>query len=658
MSNVCETSTRVLRWDGDKTKWHICEAKFLARGVDKHYKPYLTGDKKVPKKEDYDNAMKVEESKRNASQLETIIDYKLATKAYSDLILSIDGGTDMGEVAFSIVQTSVTDENPDGDCKKAWERLCNKYASKLMPAYNDLRKAFFNLRLKYDDQDPDVLITKLEKIRNRMNSISINGKTKVSETVLILHVLANLADAYAVPVQKLEGDMDTDPKSVTIETVRTKLNAQYLCIKKKARRNRRNQSTPAHDQALMAMADYIATMSQSEVAAFVKTFKGTCHKCGKYGHKGADCRGGKKADDGNDSSNDNGGNPGKKQFSGRCNNCGKWGHTRKFCKSLKQDTANLAQGGWEDDNQVSDYDCKSINKLGFVAVNQVAIDDCDDEPVSIPHQPPPMVYVMREEKKGNSIPWTELIPTYLNDMGSTTQSNESVDWVNHPIEESQESDSIPFVVPSDVDKLRVTSHGPGEAPSIEKVIEDILTTDQAVGTQVGKLEGEEVGPSGDELDQDFVGLYKESDGSYKTEEVCLGNQDCLFMNCALKNEEVSTQNPAADVKRWIQPVLMDISMPEEFNCEYISPRPKELETTHELACECDECLNKDAEYLLWYQDQEKRVKKKSILKQKCDALCDQQGGTDYSVPRKSMNRVTFHNNTSIWRYDPEQSEWY
>ena len=43
------------------------------------------------------------------------------------------------------------------------------------------------------------------------------------------------------------------------------------------------------ERALMAMADAISKMSEEEVSFFVKQFKGSCNKCGKYGHKGADC---------------------------------------------------------------------------------------------------------------------------------------------------------------------------------------------------------------------------------------------------------------------------------------------------------------------------------------------------------------------------------
>ena len=73
-------------------------------------------------------------------------------------------------------------------------------------------------------------------------------------------------------------------------------------------------------------------MTNDDVANFVKQFKGTCNKCGKYGHKGADCK-----------SQQSGGT---RSFSGKCYHCGKQGHRKADCrdrlKKLGDGVANLA----------------------------------------------------------------------------------------------------------------------------------------------------------------------------------------------------------------------------------------------------------------------------------------------------------------------------
>ena len=56
-------------------------------------------------------------------------------------------------------------------------------------------------------------------------------------------------------------------------------------------------------------------------------------KCGKYGHKAADCR--SKAED-DEKETQNNQDCGKRKFNGTCFNCGKKGHMKKDCWSKKK----------------------------------------------------------------------------------------------------------------------------------------------------------------------------------------------------------------------------------------------------------------------------------------------------------------------------------
>ena len=60
---------------------------------------------------------------------------------------------------------------------------------------------------------------------------------------------------------------------------------------------------------------------EEETAFFSSQFKGKCRKCGKMGHKAADCRSG---DDGK-----------SKRFNGKCNYCGIFGHKEADCQKKK-----------------------------------------------------------------------------------------------------------------------------------------------------------------------------------------------------------------------------------------------------------------------------------------------------------------------------------
>ena len=111
---------RVIRFSGSKEGWPVWEEKFLARARRSGYKEVLKGTMYIPIASDViDEATdegKRELKARNAN------DY-----AFEDLILSINGETRVGRVAFGIVKGCKTRELPDGDAHLAWTRLSNKF---------------------------------------------------------------------------------------------------------------------------------------------------------------------------------------------------------------------------------------------------------------------------------------------------------------------------------------------------------------------------------------------------------------------------------------------------------------------------------------------------------------------------------------------------
>ena len=120
-------------------------------------------------------------------------------------------------------------------------------------------------------------------------------------------------------------------------------------------------------------AKALASLTSDEIAAFIKTFKGTCNKCGAYGHEGANCQ--KKANrSGDGSAGDD--KDGKPRFRGRCNFCGKWGHKREECKlrlAQQQEMANLAKDEEAESFVLYNDDCdESYDELGFVATSRLA----------------------------------------------------------------------------------------------------------------------------------------------------------------------------------------------------------------------------------------------------------------------------------------------
>ena len=85
----------------------------------------------------------------------------------------------------------------------------------------------------------------------------------------MIHILNNLPKDYKISQAKLEDRLNDDIDPLTIEEIRTKLNLKYQQM---------NLKKLVNDDK-----------DEEEMALFGGQFKGTCHGCGKMGHKKADC---------------------------------------------------------------------------------------------------------------------------------------------------------------------------------------------------------------------------------------------------------------------------------------------------------------------------------------------------------------------------------
>merc|ERR1712122_472190 len=73
---------------------------------------------------------------------------------FEEFILSIDGKTKEGRVAFSLVKGCKNSDYADGSAYLAWTRLSKKYASKNTVSLLKLKREFTNSVMK-NKQDPD-----------------------------------------------------------------------------------------------------------------------------------------------------------------------------------------------------------------------------------------------------------------------------------------------------------------------------------------------------------------------------------------------------------------------------------------------------------------------------------------------------------------------
>eukprot|EP00956_Cyclotella_meneghiniana_P039716 scaffold177807_cov69-Cyclotella_meneghiniana.AAC.1 len=358
MSDKGEKSIKVIYFTGKPQGWRVWNRKFLARANRVGYKKLLLGDETVPTESE------IKAINGKAADQVTVDDEKKLElfekneRAYEDLLLSIDGESKQGRVAFNLVENAVTPDNPEGNCKIAWDRLINKYAPKTAPSYIQLKKEFANSKLKSAEHNPDDWITDLEFYRTQMNNVKIQGKTDMSDIDLIIHILSNLPEEYEVVVSKMEEKLKETPCTLTLEDVRNDLNSRFKRILK-------HEEETTNDKGLSARTiEQLAELDETALAAFIKQFKGLCNRCGKYGHKGVDCK--------HSQNNDSAGYDKDRGNRGQCYYCGKFGHQKADCRQRKADiekkdkenAAKLAAGEALDDSESESEE--SMTELGFV----------------------------------------------------------------------------------------------------------------------------------------------------------------------------------------------------------------------------------------------------------------------------------------------------
>lgn len=370
-----EKSIRIIEFSGKQGDWDGWSEKFLARAKRKGYKKLLLGTEKVPTQEQIELA----ETSTSAPDKKIIKLGELNELAYEDIVLSINHTSSAGKVAFSLIKNCKSDEFPEGNCRMAWERLVKKYEPHTAPKLLKLKKELMNMRLDDVSKDPDEWITDLENIRVQINQIDL--VSKMSERDLMIHIMNSLPEQYDPVIDNLEirlmKDVD-DENYLTLDHLREKLSDRYARIMdKEERRDERDKGLRANDEY----------------------FKGTCHQCGKYGHRKQHCPENRNEQEKrirfNDSKqpsttydNRRNGRNGRTQHprsqrnqqsrttaetisrhDRRCLNCGKVGHSTWECRSEK------AQRAIEDDDNSYEPDyCLSANTKS-TTTKKVTFDD-------------------------------------------------------------------------------------------------------------------------------------------------------------------------------------------------------------------------------------------------------------------------------------------
>jgi len=180
--------------------------------------------------------------------------------------------------------------------------------------------------------------------------------TNIEDEYLMMHIMNNLPSAHDSLIENLEDKLDSTFDTLTMSVLRDKDFEKYEKIKR-----RKGIKT-----------DYSESEEEGEKELFPKTFKGRCRRCGKFGHKAADCKTDLKKGPWNPRSNkNNGGGNNQGRFQGKCNYCGKYGHKEADCW-VKYGKPNAKE---ERNNQAAEEVEEQEEEVALLALNEEVVEE-------------------------------------------------------------------------------------------------------------------------------------------------------------------------------------------------------------------------------------------------------------------------------------------
>ena len=224
--------------------------------------------------------------------------FKTNAEAYDQVLMGCSG------IPLGLVKRA------KGDVRKALTLLDEKYGEEDESNLTELLQEFTGCKLKDTETDPDSWFLEMDRINNKLKSIDVKYEKKDYE--MKAHLLGNLPEGYQDVVTKISGN----EKNMTVTAIEKEIAKKW---KRDFYKSEADDSKTSKNLALTVEAKKGAGWKPT------KQFKGKCRKCGKQGHKKADCRSNKK---------------------GVCFECGKDGHYAKDCpEKMKDDKKTAGQTG-------------------------------------------------------------------------------------------------------------------------------------------------------------------------------------------------------------------------------------------------------------------------------------------------------------------------
>jgi len=252
---------KVEKFSGNRSDWKLWSEMFKARlqakdlwdivGSDPGQIPDINSDPKDAEEEKF--------KKQNV-------------KAYSEMMMAMDMKKSQARVAMNLIISSKSKRYLNDNLAAAWQKLCRKYATNTAAEVSRIKEEYTNAHLKAK-ADPDAFVDYLERQRARLAEMEI----EITNRTFLLDLIGKLTTEYDNIIEKINDILDNN-RNISddmVDQVRDRLRAKYeRHIKSRWSNNNQNGNNNNEEGAL-------TTSGQ---------FKGRHNQCGKYGHKGFECR--------------------------------------------------------------------------------------------------------------------------------------------------------------------------------------------------------------------------------------------------------------------------------------------------------------------------------------------------------------------------------
>ena len=259
---------RTITFNGEEEKWRVWKGKVLAFAMYKGFISALTDEKPLINEDEF--------YAKGMSQLEKRR-YEANQQAYAFLALSCEG------IAYGYVENCKSSRAPQGDAQQAWKNLLDRFEpTDLETEYATLEEGFNSCELT--DEGPDKWFQELEYWNQRLGRVKMEFKR--NEIQLKTYIVSKLPDDYAMIKVKVSGELE----SMSISKLK-KIIINF------------------HNSKIRKRGEIVALNTEGTKDTRKEGFRGKCFKCGKKGHRAANC----------------------KATSLKCEHCGKTGHLSNKC---------------------------------------------------------------------------------------------------------------------------------------------------------------------------------------------------------------------------------------------------------------------------------------------------------------------------------------